>query len=122
MYDRETDSEWKQSLGECIAGPLAGASLSVLPAALVEYGTFERDHDGVVLQPPGGESEAAGPGAEPTPVEYDGDPYGRPRPGRASASPPTAAGGRAASGTARTSRRRRSSWGWNTATRRSASR
>jgi hypothetical protein len=75
MYDRETDSEWKQSLGECIAGPLVGASLSVLPAALVEYGTFERDHDGVVLQPPGGESEAAGPGADPTPVEYDSDPY-----------------------------------------------
>jgi len=75
MYDRETDSEWKQSLGECIAGPLEGATLSVLPATVVEYGTFERDYDGVVLQPPGGRSEAAGPGEAPAPVEYDADPY-----------------------------------------------
>jgi hypothetical protein len=75
MYDRETDSEWKQSLGACIAGPLEGAELTVLPATVVEYGTFRDEYDGVVLQPPGGESEAAGEGEEPEPIEYDSQPY-----------------------------------------------
>ncbi len=74
MYDRETGSEWKQSLGACIAGPLEGAELTVLPATVVEYGTFAA-RDGVVLRPPGGESEAAGDGDEPAPVDYDAAPY-----------------------------------------------
>ena len=75
MYDRETESEWKQSTGGCIAGPLEGASLRVLPGAVVEYRTFEAEYDGVVLRPPGGESEAAGEGDAPEPIDYDAGPY-----------------------------------------------
>src|SRR6056297_2673316 len=31
LYDRETESEWKQSSGICLAGPHEGISLTVLP-------------------------------------------------------------------------------------------
>jgi hypothetical protein len=76
MYDRETESEWKQSLGEAIAGSLEGTELTVLPAPLTTVERFRADHpDGVFLQPPGGESEAAGPGDDPDPIEYDAEPY-----------------------------------------------
>jgi hypothetical protein len=76
MYDRETDSEWKQSLGEAIAGPLEGTDLTVLPAAMTTVARFAADHpDGRVMARPGGESEAAGPGDEPEPIEYADDPY-----------------------------------------------
>ena len=76
MYDRETGSEWKQSLGEAIAGELAGSTLEVLPAATMPWRRFrERHPDGEVLQPPGGESEAASDGDDPAPIEYEDDPY-----------------------------------------------
>jgi hypothetical protein len=75
MYDRETDSEWKQSLGTCIGGPLEGTELSVRPASVTTYGAFDAEYDGLVLQPPGGESEAAGDGSEPEPVAYEERPY-----------------------------------------------
>ncbi len=52
VYDRETESEWKQPLGRAIAGPLAGTDLDVLPASLVTWEQFRDEHpDGVVLQP-----------------------------------------------------------------------
>lgn len=76
MYDRETESEWKQSLGRSIAGPLAGHELTVLPATITPIGQFRDSYsDGLVLQPPGGKSEASGPGPEPRTVEYESDPY-----------------------------------------------
>jgi len=76
MYDRETDSEWKQSLGEAIAGPLAGTELDVLPASLTTWERFRDDNpEGDVLARPGGESEAAGDSPEPEPIEYDETPY-----------------------------------------------
>mgnify|MGYP006274284877 FL=1 len=76
MYDRQTDSEWKQSLGECIRGDLEGVKLDVLPASLVSWREFREAYpDGVVLQAPGGESEAASDGDEPTPIDYDESPY-----------------------------------------------
>jgi hypothetical protein len=76
MYDRETDSEWKQSLGEAIDGELEGESLRVRPAAVTTYERFREHHpDGVVLQRPGGESEASGPGDDPDPIDYDDAPY-----------------------------------------------
>jgi len=76
MYDRETGSEWKQSLGECIAGEFEGESLTVLPAAMTTYERFREDHpDGAVLARPGGASEASGPGDDPEPIEYDDAPY-----------------------------------------------
>jgi len=76
LYDRETESEWKQSLGTAIAGPLEGADLTVLPAAMTTVERFRADApEGTILVRPGGESEAAGPGDEPEPIEYDEDPY-----------------------------------------------
>ena len=53
MYDRETGSEWKQSNGEAIAGPLAGERLTVLPAPVMPWERFVELHpDGVTLQRP----------------------------------------------------------------------
>ncbi len=61
MYDRETESEWKQPLGSAIDGPLEGQQLTVVPASVASIEAFRRDHpDGRVLQPVhGGEDPAA---------------------------------------------------------------
>ena len=76
LYDRETESEWKQSSGECIAGDLAGESLSVRAAAMLTWAAFrERHEDGRVLLPPGGESEASGEGDRMESIDYDDEPY-----------------------------------------------
>jgi hypothetical protein len=75
LYDRETDSEWKQSLGRCIAGELSGRELTVLPASVTGLGAVPEG--AVVLQPPGGASEAASDTHEPAEVDYDADPYER---------------------------------------------
>jgi hypothetical protein len=76
MYDRETDSEWKQSLGEAIGGPLEGTELDVVPAQVTTWERFRTDHqEGQVLARPGGDSEAAGDSAEPEPIDYDDEPY-----------------------------------------------
>jgi len=76
MYDRETESEWKQSTGRCIAGKLEGKSLVVKPAQLVSWSIFrERYPDGLALQPPGGESEAASDSDTPAQIDYDDRPY-----------------------------------------------
>ncbi|WP_058366440.1 DUF3179 domain-containing protein [Haloparvum sedimenti] len=78
MYDGETGTEWKQSLGRALSGLLAGASLRVLPAGVTTMARFREAHpDGDVLAPPGGESEAAGDGDDPEPVDYDEAPYER---------------------------------------------
>jgi hypothetical protein len=53
MYDRETGSEWKQSSGRCLSGPLSGTELTVLAARTTTLGAFrERYPDGIVLQVP----------------------------------------------------------------------
>ena len=60
LYDRETDSEWKQSTGECLAGDRLGERLRVRPGPMTTYATFREAHpDGVVLQPASGGSAAA---------------------------------------------------------------
>ncbi|WP_255194448.1 DUF3179 domain-containing protein [Natronobeatus ordinarius] len=76
MYDRETGSEWKQSLGTAIAGELEGERLAVRPAAMLPWEDFrERYPDGVVLQPTDADSEAASDDDEPAPIDYDERPY-----------------------------------------------
>jgi hypothetical protein len=53
LYDRETGSEWKQSSGRCLSGPLSGTELTVLAARTTTLGAFrDRYPDGVVLQVP----------------------------------------------------------------------
>jgi hypothetical protein len=69
LYDRETDSEWKQSTGECIAGELAGERLRVRPGPMTTYAAFREAHpDGVVLQPES-EGSAAASGYDPSGYE-----------------------------------------------------
>lgn len=54
MYDRETESEWKQPTGEAIAGVLEGARLTALPAPIVTWERFRTDHpDGFSTTGPG---------------------------------------------------------------------
>jgi hypothetical protein len=76
MYDRETGSEWKQSLGRAYEGPLTGTELRVLPAGMSTYEAFAAAYpDGVVLAPPGGASEAASDDDTPARIDYDDTPY-----------------------------------------------
>ena len=76
MYDRETESEWKQPLGRAISGPLDGRELSVVPSSILSWAQFRTAYpDGVVLQPVhGGPDDARGN----SPREaYDMTPYDR---------------------------------------------
>ncbi|WP_435363413.1 DUF3179 domain-containing protein [Haloarchaeobius sp. DYHT-AS-18] len=76
MYDRETESEWKQSLGTAIAGEYEGTDLRVLPAAMLPMARFrERHPDGEVLARPGGQTEAGQKGGDAAEPAYDADPY-----------------------------------------------
>jgi Protein of unknown function (DUF3179). len=76
MYDRETGSEWKQSLGECIAGPLEGEALILRPGQVLTWAEFTGAYpEGLVLQPADEPSEAASDTDSPAPVAYDEDPY-----------------------------------------------
>ena len=76
MYDRETESEWKQSTGECIVGELIGVTLSLWPAAMMPWSRFDTEYEhGIVLQPPCGKSEAASATDEPEPIRCDESPY-----------------------------------------------
>lgn len=62
MYDRETESEWKQPLGKAINGPLNGHELSVVPAAVILWQQFRSDYpDGIVLEPVHSESRGESP-------------------------------------------------------------
>jgi hypothetical protein len=75
LYDRETGSEWKQSLGRCIAGELSGRELTALAASVTALRTVPEGT--VVLCPPGGASEAASDTDEPAEIDYDAGPYER---------------------------------------------
>jgi len=76
MYDRETDTEWKQSSGVAIAGPLEGTELAVRPATVTTWARFAEAHSAArVLAPPGGESEAASETDDPAEITYDERPY-----------------------------------------------
>ncbi len=50
MYDRKTESWWQQFGGEAVVGTLTGARLRQLPARIVSWSEFKRDHPrGLVL-------------------------------------------------------------------------
>jgi hypothetical protein len=44
MYDRETESWWQQFSGEALVGEHAGKELEQLPAQIVAWSDFRRDH------------------------------------------------------------------------------
>lgn len=75
MYDRETESEWKQPTGTAIAGPLEEKRLSVLAAPIISWERFAAEYpDGIVLQPVGGPDGAPG---RPPRDRYDMEAYDR---------------------------------------------
>lgn len=80
LYDRETDSEWKQSSGVCLSGRHAGTTLRVRPAATMTLSSFREHYPaGEILQPPAWgtgdygtdrfvgymDSDTVGPGGDP---------------------------------------------------------
>jgi hypothetical protein len=72
MYDRETETEWKQTTGVAIDGPLAGTQLPVLAAPVVTWKRFRADYpDGLVLQP----ADGGGRSDESAAARYDMAPY-----------------------------------------------
>ncbi len=53
LYDRETESEWRQATGECIAGAFEGARLTPVESAVTTFATFRETHpDGQYRQYP----------------------------------------------------------------------
>lgn len=75
MYDRETESEWRQTTGTALTGEFAGTRLEILPSTTVTWERFAGDHpDGIVLQPVHGTD--AGAGFSPR-ESYDMEPYER---------------------------------------------
>ena len=62
MYDRESETAWKQPLGAAISGPLEGHKLDVVPALMMSWGRFRSEYpNGIVLQPVhGGENGSQG--------------------------------------------------------------
>ncbi len=53
MWDHESESLWQQFQGQAIAGPLAGAELSVFPSRITSLQDFaERHPEGRLLAPP----------------------------------------------------------------------
>lgn len=53
MYDRQTESWWQQFTGQAIAGRMAGAELTALPALLESWKDFRTRHpDGLVMAEP----------------------------------------------------------------------
>ena len=76
MYDRETESEWKQPLGTAIGGSLDGHELSVVPASVTSWEQFRTEYpDGIVLQPVhGGDGDSRG---ESPRTVYEMTPYER---------------------------------------------
>ena len=44
LYDRETESLWSQLLSQAVTGPLAGKSLTVLPAENTTWGAWRMVH------------------------------------------------------------------------------
>jgi hypothetical protein len=72
MYERETGSEWRQTTGECIEGPVEGRTLPLVPSRTTTWVQFRAAHpDGVVLQPLRG----GGPGGRGPRAAYDMDAY-----------------------------------------------
>lgn len=78
MYDRETGSEWKQTLGTCIDGPLVGHELRHRSATMTTVDSFRETYpNGLVLQPERTKSEVASDDDTPAPIDYDEEPYRR---------------------------------------------
>ena len=44
MYDKYTNSKWNHATGQALAGPLAGRRLDILPARLVRWSEWKREH------------------------------------------------------------------------------
>ena len=54
MFDRQTETLWSQFLGRAVEGPLAGAELTPLPAALVRWKSWRALHPDTTALDQGG--------------------------------------------------------------------
>eukprot|EP01138_Halocafeteria_seosinensis_P012562 gb/GECG01012835.1/.p1 GENE.gb/GECG01012835.1/~~gb/GECG01012835.1/.p1 ORF type:complete len:274 (+),score=49.77 gb/GECG01012835.1/:1-822(+) len=76
MYDHETKSLWKQSMGECFEGELEGTSLEMYPSMIVSWKRFKEEYpDGLIVKAPGGKSEAGSADVNPVTIDYRDEPY-----------------------------------------------
>src|SRR5260370_38977436 len=44
MYDHQTESWWRQAIGQAIIGQLTGTTLVSMPAAILSWATFKMAH------------------------------------------------------------------------------
>jgi hypothetical protein len=78
MYDRETESAWKQSAGRCLRGSFEGRSLRPLPFYMTTWAQYRSVSEAPrVLAETNMQSEAASSSDSPAPIDYDRDPYRR---------------------------------------------
>ncbi len=49
MRDTQTESLWSHILGKCMAGPLEGAVLEILPAEMVTWSDWKKRHPGTTV-------------------------------------------------------------------------
>jgi Protein of unknown function (DUF3179) len=75
MYDRQTESWWQQFGGRALVGELTGAELDQLPAKIVAWRSFAREHpDGTVLSRETGYSRSYGENPYPGYDDVDSPP------------------------------------------------
>ena len=60
-WDHETDSVWSQPWGRAIRGPLEGTRLNLIPAGIVPWATWLREHPDTLLLDNGGRGQAFRP-------------------------------------------------------------
>ena len=78
MYDRETESMWKQSTGRCLQGAFEGRSLRPLPFYMTTWAQYQWvNPEPRVLAETDMQSEAASASDSPAQIDYDRDPYRR---------------------------------------------
>ena len=76
MYDRQTESWWQQFGGQALVGELAGTRLRKLPARIVSWAEFQREHpDGEVLTRDTGNRRSYGQNPYPGYDDVSSPPY-----------------------------------------------
>ncbi|MDQ3381798.1 MAG: DUF3179 domain-containing protein [Actinomycetota bacterium] len=76
MYDRQTESWWQQFGGQALVGELAGTRLRKLPARIVSWAEFQREHaEGEVLTRDTGNRRSYGQNPYPGYDDVSSPPY-----------------------------------------------
>jgi hypothetical protein len=76
MYDRQTETWWQQFGGRALVGDLTGAELEQIPARIVAWRKFEREHrGGTVLSRETGHDRSYGENPYPGYDDVDSSPF-----------------------------------------------